>query len=241
MGEVIVNPKSNVFKKYKEVIYVNPYLMTPPAALYQDYLVSYYKMQNNVQDSWGINHGTATAITYEAGTVGQRSVFDGITSRIICTNNTNIKLSTGSVVAIVKASNAGSSYRAIVAKQYAYGLFLNDGVLSTYSWGSTTEITSGGRSTEINLNDGLNHIVILTFDLDVVNGTKIYLDGNLVLTTSVASFHQNTHLVIGAGTSGAIIQQINAQIDEVSIFNKVLTAGEVSEINAKLNSGQSLI
>jgi len=204
-------------------------------------LVSYYKMEGNVLDSFGANNGTATAITYEAGTVGQRAVFDGATSRIITTNDAGLQLTQGSIISIIKATVAGTSYRGITTKQQAYGLFLVDGVLGTYSWGSATGITVGLKTTGINLNDGLDHIVSLVFNSGVVDGTKVYIDGILKLTTSIAVNNQTKAFVIGAGTPDAIIQQINAKIDEASIWNIALTETQILEINAKLNSGQSLI
>ena len=204
-------------------------------------IISYYKLEGNALDFNNVNNGTPTAITYEEGLVGQRAIFNGSTSRIILTNNASLQLSQGSIVTIINSTNAGSGYRGIVIKQRAYGLFLASGVLVAYSWESATGIAAGEKSTGINLNDGLNHVIALTFNAGVVNGTKVYLDGNLVLTTSIAIDNQTQSLVIGAGTSDSIIQQINAKIDDSAVFNSILTAVEVSEITSKLQSGQSLI
>ena len=204
-------------------------------------IISYYRLEGNALDVNNVNHGTPTAITYEAGLVGQRAIFNGTTSRIIFTNNVNLQLSQGSIVIVINSTNSGSSYRGIVIKQMAYGLFLSSGVLVIYSWGSASGIAVGEKSTGINLNDGLNHVIALTFNAGVVNGTKIYLDGELVLTTSMAISNQTKSLVIGAGGSDAITQQINAKIDDSAVFNTILTATQVSEITSKLQSGQSLI
>jgi len=204
-------------------------------------IVSYYKLEGNALDFNNVNNGTPTAITYEAGLVGQRAILNGSTSRIILTNNASLQLTQGSIVTIINSTNAGSGYRGIVVKKQAYGLFLASGVLVAYSWGSATGIAVGEKSTGINLNDGLNHVIALTFNSGVVNGTKIYLDGNLVFTTSIAVSNQTKSLVIGAGTPDSIIQQINAKIDDSAVFNSILTAAEVLEITSKLQSGQSLI
>jgi len=205
-------------------------------------IVSYYKLEGNALDVNGVNNGTPTAITYESGLLGQRAIFNGTTSSIILTNNASLQLSQGSIVTVINSTNAGGSYRGIVAKQNAYALFLTSGVLVVYNWGSASGITVGERSTGMNLNDGLNHVIALTFNSGVVNGTKIYVDGSLVLTTSIVVSNQTRPLVIGAaGDIGSIIQMINAKIDDSAVFNSILTAGEVSEITSKLQSGQSLI
>lgn len=205
-------------------------------------IISYYNFNDNVLDSKGTNNGTATAITYASGKSGNAGVFNGTTSRVITTNNANLQLTTGSVCAYVKCTSAGSSYRGIVVKQNSYGLFLSNGVLLAYSWGSATGITVGDRSTGINLNDGLWHHVVLTFQLGVVNGTKIYIDGVLRLTTSIAVVNQTKSFVVGAGTSDeTTIQNINGTIDSVSIFNKALSQSEVTEIYNLQNAGFELI
>jgi len=204
-------------------------------------IISYYKLEGNALDVNNVNNGTPTGITYEAGLVGQRAIFNGTTSRIILTNNASLQLNQGSIVTIINSTNAGSSYRGIVIKQFAYGLFLNSGVLIAFSWGSATGIAAGEKSTGMNLNDGLNHVIALTFNSGVVNETKVYVDGSLVLTTSIAVSNQTKSLVFGVGTSDSIIQQINAKIDDTAVFNTILTAAEVLEITSKLQSGQSLI
>ena len=197
-------------------------------------IVSYYKMGNNVVDSIESNYSVPTRITYVAGLNGQRAVFNGSNSKINCSNISYLQLTNGSVGCVLKASSSGSSYRGIVVKQNAYGLFLNNGVLVLYDWTAGAE-----RNTGVNINDGLNHVLTLTFQSGVTNGTKVYIDGNLVLTTTITVLNQNVPLVIGAGGVGT--QFINAQIDEVTIWNKELNATEVSEFNTKLLAGQSLI
>lgn len=92
-------------------------------------------MDGNALDSKGTNNGTATAITYEAGMVGQRAIFNGTTSKIDCGNAANLQINTASMVVIVKTSNIGSAYRGILSKNTAYSILTSQGVLGTYSFG----------------------------------------------------------------------------------------------------------
>lgn len=196
-------------------------------------IISSWRMENNLLDYYKGSNGYGTAITYASGLVGQTAVFNGTTSKIDFNNNTAFQLSNGSIVAVVNTSAAGSSFRGIVVKSNAYSLFLDSGVLVTYSWGAPV----GAKSTGINLNDGLNHIIVMTFQSGVTNGTKIYLDGTLVLTTTMSVNSQGNVLQVGANITA---QQLNGEIDEVTIFSSVLTASEVTAITSMLNSGNSL-
>ena len=45
-------------------------------------IISEYKFENNTLDTVGSNNGTATAITYQAGLVGQTAVLNGTSSRV---------------------------------------------------------------------------------------------------------------------------------------------------------------
>lgn len=50
-----------------------------------------WKLNNDVTDLSGSYNGTATAITYEAGTFNQRAIFNGSTSEVAVSNETGMK------------------------------------------------------------------------------------------------------------------------------------------------------
>lgn len=199
--------------------------------------VSYLKLEDNVLDATGNNNGVAENITYTNGLTNRRAVFNGTTSRIQLGNNSSLQLTNGTILAVLKTSNAGSSYRGIIVKQFAYGLFLSGGTLLTYSWGGS----AGERSTGKNLNDGKNHVVAMTFQSGVTNGTKIYLDKILVLTTTITVQDQTKGAVIGAGVPDTIQQQINGEIDEPLICNSILTENQIKAATDDLLNGRHLM
>jgi hypothetical protein len=201
---------------------------TATTLVYQDSLVSYYKMENNVLDSWGTNNGTNTSVSYVAGKIGNAGSYNGTTSKTVIGNPANLQLSTGTVSCWIKTSAAGSSYRAIFSKENAYGLFLVDGVLGVFNWGSFGG--SGLKSTGVNLNDNLWHNLVLVFESSTANN-YIYVDGVLKLTFSMSVLNQSANLLIGLNS---ISQYINAVIDEISIYNTKLTQNEIDLI---YNSG----
>jgi len=64
---------------------------------------------------------------------------------------------------------------------------------------------------------------------------KIYVNGNLENTSSVVSSSLNTGIRIGGdGYAGSVVNEFIGKIDELSIWNRVLTADEVSTL---YNSG----
>ncbi|MEW6063009.1 MAG: LamG domain-containing protein [Nanoarchaeota archaeon] len=177
--------------------------------------------------------GNATASTQpswtSSGKIGGAYSFDGVDDNVVLseppTSSTNIY--NGSVFAWIKTSNAGTSYRGIVVKQSAYGMFLRDNVFIIYNW----PFPAGDRSTNVNLADGNWHFVGFTFQNGVTDGTKLYIDGVLNLTTNLTILNQVEGVVIGAGTNPGIIQNFNGTIDEVRIYNRTLSAAEILEHN----------
>lgn len=146
--------------------------------------------------------------------------FDGIDDYVICGNAASLQIGTGTVEAWFNTSAPGASYRAIVVKAYAYGIFLTDNKLLVYDW------TFGPKfSGTVNYNDGLWHHVAMSFQSGVVNGTNIYVDGILVGTFTLTMANQSYSLTIGNNDNQA--QQFGGKIEEVRIWNDVRTQDEL--------------
>lgn len=162
--------------------------------------------------------GTGTNSLY-----GQNALnFDGTNDFVNCGNAASLQLSTGTIEAWIKTSNAGAGFRGIVVKNSAYGLFMNDNVLIGYSWGST-----GIMTTNVSLNDNAWHHVAMSFQSGVTNGTRIYIDGVLRATSLLTVSTQTTGLSIGSGaTTGG--QNFTGNIEDVRIWSTVRTATEIA-------------
>jgi hypothetical protein len=153
--------------------------------------------------------------------------FDGVTSdedngRIDLRNPTQYNLTTGTIEAWINTANAGSSYRGIVTKALAYGLFLRDNMLVAYDW------TAGEINTGITLNDSKWHHVALSFAANVTNGSQIYLDGVAVGPAFTYKINDNTLDATIGGASNETTQNFNGIIDEVRIWNEARTAAQIS-------------
>jgi len=198
-------------------------------------IISYYKLEENAVDSNNINNGIPTAITYVAGKVGNAASFNGSTSKVDIGNQLPLQLSRGTISAWIKTSNAGSSWRGIISKQYAYLLGVKDNVIAYYSYGTPVGLVTTG----VSINDDIWHNIVITFDDGVVNGTKIYLDGTLILTTSLGMTNQTANVFIGSVTD--TLQFFTGSIDMPFISDAIFTQLEISEIYSKQNAGEELI
>ncbi len=162
--------------------------------------------------------------------------FDGVNDRVVMTNDPLLQLNTGTIETWIKTGNAGTSYRAIICKQLAYGLFLFDNQLIAFDW-----VAAQNRNTGISIADAAWHHIAMTFSNGIVNGSKIYLDGNPVLTFTYSILAQTEALVLGQGHPIIITQNLNGTLDEVRIWNRILPQCEIqNNMSCELNpAGQT--
>jgi len=147
-------------------------------------------------------------------------IFDGSNDHINFGNSSTLQQTSGTISAWAKTSAPGGSYRGIIAKQGAYGLFYTDSVLVAYDWAADTP-----RSTGINIADNTWKNVVLTYQSGVSNGTRIYINGVSVLTATITIQSQVANLFGGAEANAN--QFASCQISSFNMYNRALTAQEV--------------
>jgi len=187
-------------------------------------LISYYKLDANSNDIFGSNNGTDTSVSYVSGKVNNAGSYNGTISKSIIGNPSNLQLSTGTVSCWIKTSNSGSSYRSIIAKNNAYGMFLKDNILMVYNWGIFG--TTGDKTTGIALNDNVWHHVALIFESGTANN-YLYIDGVLKLTFSMSVLNQSSNFEIGSSNSA---QFFTGLIDEGNVYSTKLTQSQIQLI-----------
>lgn len=172
--------------------------------------------ESNINSSY-TSGNIATAGDIDIIETNYSILLNGTTQHGQLSNSLYYAYNTGTVEVWIRTSGAGSSFRGIIVKQFAYSLFLIDNILGSYDWG-----TGATRSTGITLNDDTWHHVALSFNLGVTNGSKIYIDGVLRLTTTISLNSQSEPLVIGTSgiTSG---QFFSGYISNVRIWDVILT------------------
>lgn len=202
------------------------------AVVHADNPVAWYRLDNDgVADEMGGSSGTRGGATWVASLLaghpdGQALSYDG-SDRTDVPNQAKLKLTSGfSVEAWVSASDLSATYGAIVSKNL-YGLeFYNSGSnpiidFYVYSGGSFKSAASSTVS-----ENTLYHVV----GVHTGSALKLYLNGSLVDTTSGvgSAATGNDSLSFGAW-SDSNFDYLTGTVDEVAIYDRVLTAAEVQE------------
>ena len=171
------------------------------------------------------NTGTLTNGPTFSTTNNGSIVFDGTDDFISCGNASNIQITVGTIGAWIRANNGNSGYNGIIAKQFAWGLFVGDNLLVTFDWGNNVQ-----RSTGITVGNSTWNFVAMTFTETIgtpTNNAIIYLNGVARLTTTVRHSNQNVNLEIGR--AGPVGQHFGGDIAAAFVYNRVLSAAEISQ------------
>jgi hypothetical protein len=155
-------------------------------------------------------------VTYSSNNNGY-FVFDGTNDYINVGNDSSLQISSGTISAWARTSSPGGSFRGIVAKQFAYGIFYNDSVFVAYDWQA-----SATRSSGINIADGAWKNLVLTFSGGI---GSLYLNGSSVLSTTYNINNNSYNLFIGAEANAG--QYAACNIAQVLVYNRAITASEV--------------
>jgi hypothetical protein len=170
------------------------------------------------------NTGTLTNGPTFNSANGGNIVFDGIDDFVNCGNASSLQITVGSISAWVKTSTPGSTYRSIIAKQSAWGLFVKDNILIAFDWGG-----GGDRTTGLNIADGTWKYVALTFTQTIgtpSNNAVVYLNGVSVLTTTIRHSNHNINLQIAEANAS---QYLNGSVAIAQVYNRVLQPSEVQQ------------
>jgi hypothetical protein len=219
-----------------DAVHVGGVKVWPPVVGYADRIrslgpLSYWRLgeaagASAAVDEMGLYHGAYTGsptlgvvglLTDDADTAMQ--VAGGTMQGVNC--GAGYFLGQLTVETWAKTANAGSSYRSVVVKQNAYGIFVIDGVVGTYVWGSGQAVNTG-----LNINDGQRHHIVNTLQYGVVGGSQFYVDG-----VAVGAPYQHSHVhggnYLDIGYNDYAGQEFIGVIDEVAVYGRVLTPDEI--------------
>ena len=204
--------------------------------------VATYRLNGDATDLSGNYNGTATSVTYVTGKFGDAASFGSGASSYVDLglgsafgSGLFYGKNTYSVSVWFKKSTSTLGY---IFADYAYdsvNIILRiqaAGQLTIFSRYNNTD--SGYESTTL-YNDGLWHNVIVSFNSE--NSSRVsYIDGVLVDTRTASGTWvgaSNQKITIGAQyyTAGEFYQSsFDGDIDQVRIFNKAITAAEVTTL-----------
>jgi len=199
--------------------------------------IAYYKM-SDATDETGSYDGTPSNVNFNvAGKFGNAGEFNGSSSYISVPNSAGNNMSTFSVSLWFKISNASSLGTLIsngLAADNGYYLAVNVGgpIVFLTSDGNSNTATSTSPSTYA---DGNWHNVVLAYTAVGVGTStyNIYVDGNStpVITGSNGKFTGTSAQPLTIGKlPDPSIYYLNGSIDQVRIFNRAITANEVTTL-----------
>lgn len=179
--------------------------------------------------AYGTMQGTLASTT---GKLSTALSFDGSTQAVMIGNKTQTQLSsTGTIEAWIKTSSATATLAA-VTKANNFWLGLSGGKAAIYDW--TSSVTCADSTS---INNGAWHHIAVTLNSGVSNGSIIYVDGVAKKTCTWTPVNQAGSVALGAVYSGSYSQYFNGTLDHVKLFNRILSADEITaEYNAQ-NAG----
>jgi hypothetical protein len=151
--------------------------------------------------------------------------FDGADDGVLISSSLNaVSGQSGTAEAWIKTTYAGANIRAIVLKSRVFGLHLTNNYLTFFNSFNGAPVTVGPA-----LNDNKWHHVAVTYQNGVTNGTQLYLDGQPIgspFTSNPGNLGYDNQIGYCAGLGNSTF---TGQIDDVKIYNRVLTPAELLE------------
>ncbi len=199
-------------------------------------LISWWRGENNANDSVGPNNGAITnGVTYAPGEEGQSFLLDGTNGCVYVPDSPSLRPASITAEAWVKIFST-NGIQLVFAKPLgtntldSFGLAIQNGA----SLGAICDTNGFGTF----LND-TNQLTLgqwhhLAFTFDATSGFQaLYTDGAAVASGSAGKSMQydNHPLLLGADIENAVPSYfLNGQIDEASLYNRALTADEIQSI-----------
>jgi hypothetical protein len=215
-------------------------LLTPEIDNIPD-LISYYALEDSVNDGFNTHNGTNVGATYVAGIFGKGLSFDGSNDYVDIATSTDfdfypttddgiswsfwIKTTDANTRDLIsRLCGAGLSYWIIrIVGGRIYGQFW-DGTYGSWSYSVGT------------INDGTWHHVVVTLTF-ATNVTKIYIDGiddtEQWGTQDIGDYFSGTYAIkIAQGTfSGGYFAGV---LDEIRFYSRALTQAEVTSLHLNI-------
>lgn len=220
---------------------INPYILQASGNPLWNGLQAYYTADNTPNDALGTHNGTlVNGTTYGTGKINQGFIFDGVNDYIDTSAwYRKSKIETFTYSAWVLHKDLGSNMiLGNVPDIYSGHLFWLSGDNVYINIGNSSSSRLTVRSNSIFTENVYNHIVVTYDGSATPSGFKIYKNGALDTTVTISNtLGANDTPVIPAnfviGRSGSGVYHFGS-LDEVGVWNRVLTPSEAAEL---YNSG----
>lgn len=208
-------------------------------------IVSYYKLDGNANDEKGTNNGTGTDMTYSAanGKFGQGGIFNGSTSRIQANDSASLSITgnyTFNLWINPDTLPTSGNFMSFLCKYDVVAAVNSGWDFRLYNNSGTQEIDLiHGNNTD---NPTATYITTLptgvwTMLTGVYNGStlKIYVNAVERASTNTAINPADNAKKLNIGNFGLYTpsgpaelgRYFDGNLDDISIFNRALTVGEI--------------
>jgi len=227
---------------------INPYILQSSGSPLWNDLLAYYTADNTPNDSLGTYNGTLlNGATYGTGIINNGFSFDGVNDTVDMGNNLDFDGSTPFSISFWLNANNVTSFNVPLGKAFNIAPFNGYWFLITSSGNITFYLSNDLNAPDYlaiensaTLSTSTWYHVVATYDGSKdSSGLKVYVDNALntqtVISNTLTGSISNTRpFRLGARDTGVYF---GGGVDEVSVFNRELTASEVTEL---YNSGAGL-
>ncbi|WP_179155426.1 LamG-like jellyroll fold domain-containing protein [Microbispora sp. GKU 823] len=187
------------------------------------------------------NAGTTSGTTWAAGKFGQALSFNGSSSMVTVPDSPSLRLTNKMTIEAWVKPSIATSWRSVLMKETSsstsYGIYSNTTVGRTFV-GPTSYLQIGGSVTSVSgpsaLPTGAWSHIASTYDGSVI---KTYLNGSVVAQSNVSGTLATSTGPLHMGGNGIWGEYYGGLIDEVRIYNGVLTQGQIqSDMNTAVGN-----
>ena len=217
-------------------------------------LIAYYRFNDSLVDEINANNGTGTNIAYAVGKSGNGASFDSVSSYISITDNNDFSFTDGtndkpfSICMWVNYTDTNDAWlinrREFNTSNTEWQIYVYQGKLSIAL--SADGGGAAGKLTDLLFSPTVGTWYHLGFTYSGVGNPKIYINGVLQTTTDTNTgtytkmVNTNAPVIIGkAGWAGGFY--FGGIIDSLPVFNKELSASEITNVYDTGNAGNELI
>ena len=202
--------------------------------------VALYNLDGNANDTGGTHNGTASNVTYAQSYINQGGVFNGSSSYIYAASSVLSPTTNYSVSVWCKWSSKPSTsvglvgnFKTGVSPQVGFVVAKSSGENTFSFWADGTASSSAGKvNGTTNFSIDTWYHVVGTYD---GSNVKIYVNGQLEGTQAYTATPGTTDqpLVLGRWYGNYSDYYFPGKLDQIRIFNKALTASEVTTLYAE--------
>ena len=204
-----------------------------------DNLVSYWSFDSDASDDHGSNDGSVSGASNVAGKVSNSYNFDGFNDYITVSDDSSLDFATSDISISFWMNWDVQENRYIIIKQPDEYNNLGWGFRMTAAYKPAFEIDDGTDHFDIQgataLSTGTWHHVVVVIDRDNASNCKMYVDGSDDTGTTNGTITDvgdisNTDDVYIARDAKENFVYYDGQLDEIGIWDKVLSSSEVTEL-----------